>query len=292
VQRAAAAIAIAAIVLAGCGSSKKKATTASSAQATAAGTTLALSISETGKGSKFTVPPSATGGLVTVQLTNLGKKPHGAQLIRVESGHTIAQALAILAPERPKKVPSWIHGEGGVGAAEPGATGSATVNLPAGSYGVVDIAASGEGGPPAVSTLTVSPGKEGPLPATGTTITAAAPSKDHFKWQISGPLKVGPSAITLVSKGSRTLHELTVGRITANVPIARIVKDLQSNGPPPSYVDPGVQYSTAVLDNGKAENTQLVLTKPGKYVFICHLTDRDGGKPHFAEGLITTVTVK
>jgi uncharacterized cupredoxin-like copper-binding protein len=282
---------VAALVVAGCGSSKSKTSTSASAQPAAASTTLALSISESGKTAKFAGPASVKGGLVTVQLTNTGKAPHGAQLIRVESPHTVEQALKILGGESHKS-PGWIHGEGGVGGVEPGGTASATVNLPAGSYGVVDAAGAGERGPPAVAPLTVTPGAEGPLPATGTTITATAPSKDQYKWQISGPLKAGSNTITFASKGKRTVHELTVGRITANVPIARIVKDLQTNGPPPSYVDQTAQYETAVLDSGKSENTQLTLTKPGTYVFFCHLRDRDGGKPHFTEGLITKVSVK
>jgi plastocyanin len=95
-----------------------------------------------------------------------------------------------------------------------------------------------------------------------------------------------------VSKGKETLHQLSVARITSNVPISTIVKDLGSNGPPPSYVDPTSSYETSTLDSGKSQNTQLILTKPGTYVFFCHLHDRDGGKPHFAKGLITTVTVQ
>jgi hypothetical protein len=287
--RGAAVILTLALTIAGCGgSSKKKASTA----AVPASTTLALSISESGKTSKYTAPASVTGGLVTVQLTNTGKAPHGAQLLRLEGGHTIEQALRVLRSEGRQKIPDWLHGEGGVGGAPPGGTASAQVNLPAGSYAVVDVGGAGEGGPPTVTQLTVTPGTEGRLPATGTTITAAAPSKDHYKWQIAGSLTTGSNQITFVSKGRRTFHELTAGRITANVPIARLIKDLQSNGPPPSYVDQTAQYETTVLDGGKSENTPLILAKPGTYVLFCHLRDRDGGKPHFAEGLITTVTVK
>jgi hypothetical protein len=47
-----------------------------------------------------------------------------------------------------------------------------------------------------------------------------------------------------------------------------------------------------VLDGGKSLTTQFTLSRPGTYIFFCHLTDRDGGKPRFAEGLLTTVTVK
>lgn len=293
-QSAAAVVLALAIAIAGCGSSSKKSTTAASGQAATTPTTLALSISEAGKASKFAGPASVKGGVVTVQLANNGKSPHGAQLVRILPPYTIEQALKTLGGES-RKTPSWLHAEGGVGAAGPGGSASATVSLPAGNYAVIDFlgAESGQGsGPPAFAPLTVTPGQEGALPATGTTITAAAPSKDHYKWQISGPLKVGANAVTFQSKGKDALHELGAVRITGNESVAQLVKALQTNGPPPSYVDVATRDQTAVLDGGKSLTTQLTLSKPGTYVFFCHLTDRDGGKPHFAEGLITKVTVK
>lgn len=293
-QRTAALSLVVAMAIAGCGSSSKSTSTSATAQAASTPTPLALSISESGKTSKFAGPASIGGGIVTVQLTNNGKAPHGAQLIRIEGTHTIEQALKSLGGES-HKTPSWLRAEGGVGATVPASSASATVNLPAGNYVVVDFAGaeSGQGGgPPAFAPLTVTAGQAGALPATATTITAAAPSKDHYKWQISGPLKVGANDVTFASKGSSALHELGAVRITGNESVAQLVKALETNGPPPSYVDVTSKAQTAVLDGGKSLTTQLTLSKPGKYVFFCHLTDRDGGKPHFAEGLITTVTVK
>jgi hypothetical protein len=38
--------------------------------------------------------------------------------------------------------------------------------------------------------------------------------------------------------------------------------------------------------------TKLELSKPGRYVLFCPLTDREGGKSHDQEGLLTTVEVK
>lgn len=281
-----------ALLAAGCGSSKKS---NGSTTAAAVPATLALSISESGTSAKFTAPASTKGGLVTVRLANNGKKPHGAQLERITGGHTVQDAIKATSGES-NKTPEWIHAEGGIGAANPGETAAATMNLPAGKYAVVDFAGTQEGpnaGPPAIAQMTVTPGASGPLSATGTTITAAAPAKDRYKWEISGPLKAGANEITFASKGKDALHHVAVLRVTADVPLAKVVKDFQKeNGPPPSYIDPSVQYATSVLDGGKSETTQLILTKPGKYIFVCHLTDHDGGKPHFAEGLITKVNVQ
>ena len=50
--------------------------------------------------------------------------------------------------------------------------------------------------------------------------------------------------------------------------------------------------NTAVLDSGKSDVTPFRFSKPGKYVLFCPLSDRDGRKPHFEEGLLTTVDVK
>lgn len=69
-------------------------------------------------------------------------------------------------------------------------------------------------------------------------------------------------------------------------------KDLASNGPPPSYVDVNEAQQTAILDGGASQTTTLDLKKPGQYIFFCPLSDRDGCKPHFEEGLLKVETVK
>jgi hypothetical protein len=288
-----AAVLVPALLLAaGCGSSKKS---TSSTSATSAPATLALSITESGKASKFTAPASTKGGLVTVRLTNDGKKLHGAQLFRITGGHTLQQAIQATAGES-SKTPDWIRAQGGIGAAAPGQTQAATVSLPTGKYAVVDFAGAEEGpssAPPAIAEMTVTPGTVGSLPATATTVTATAPAKDKYRWQISGPLKAGTNEITFASKGSDALHHIVAVRLTEDVPVSQVLKDLEKeNAPPPNYVDKSVNSATAVLDGGKSEDTQLILPKSGKYIFLCHLTDRDGGKPHFAEGLITKVNVQ
>jgi hypothetical protein len=253
---------------------------------------MALTLSEAGNTASFAGPSSISGGLVTLQVKNTGKAPHSAQLIRIEGNHTVQEALAALGSES-HKTPAWLRAEGGVGQVAPSATASSTMILQAGSYAAVDVIAAMEGkGPPIVHPFSVSAGNYGVLPATPTTITAANPSKDHYKWEISGPLKSGANVITFASKGQTALHELTAVRITSNQSIPTLVNALEHNGPPPSYIDTSTLQQTSVLDGGKSLTTQLTFSKPGTYVFFCHLTDRDGGKPHFAEGLITTVKVE
>ena len=64
----------------------------------------------------------------------------------------------------------------------------------------------------------------------------------------------------------------------------------EPQGPPP--VDFAGGGNTSVLDQKTKEVTKLTLSKPGNYVLVCFLGDRDGkGKPHFQEGALEQVRV-
>lgn len=276
------------LALAACGSSKKSTSTTS---AGGQPTTLAVSISDSGKSTKYTAPSSVKGGLVQLQATDKAKAPHGAQLIRILGGHTSKEVLKQISGNS-NKVPAWLHAEGGIGGVSPGKNASATLNLPAGRYIVADSGGPGSSGPPGFAQFTVTAGKSGPLPSTPTTVTAANPGKDKYRWDISGALKTGPNTLTFVSKGKTSLHLLGAFRLKGAASKAQIIKGLRSNGKPPSFVDQMTFTSTAVIDGGKSQVTSLAFNTPGKYVLFCPLTDRDGGKEHFREGLLKTVTVK
>jgi hypothetical protein len=279
------------LALAACGSSgkKQKSTTASPASQP---TALSLTISDSGKKSAFTAPASTQGGLVTITLQNQGKKPHSAQLASI-GAHTPVQVLKALGGKGP---PPWAHLVGGTPDVAPGRTGTATVVLGAGNYAIIDFGAMGGGGgsgPPAFKALKVTGGAGGSLPSTPTTVTAAAPAKDKYKWQISGPVKAGENRLTFVSKGAKdAIHLIAAVRVNGHPSDAAIAKALKSNGKPPAFVDQKSFTATAILDGGKSEVTSLSLQKPGEYILFCPLTDRDGGKPHDQEGLLTRLNVK
>jgi hypothetical protein len=283
---------IGALALAACGSSSKSTKSTSTSATASKPAALSLSISEQGKKASFTAPASAKGGLVTVTLRNGGKKPHSAQLALLDGNHKPAELLKTLGAT--KGPPAWVHLVGGPSGVAPGQTGASTVVLAAGNYLVIDFGGPGSGnGPPALKTLKVTSGSGGSLPSTATTITAAAPAKDKYKWQISGELKTGNAPLTFVSKGGKdAVHIIAAARVTGHPSDAQIAKALKSNGKPPPFVDQASFTSTAVLDGGKSEVTSLALRKPGEYVVFCPLTDRDGGKQHDQEGLVTRVTVK
>lgn len=254
-------------------------------------TVLNIGVSEQGKEAKFELPKSAEGGLVEVKLTNEGKAPHGVQFVRFTEGHNEQEVLKELAGEN-EKTPDWILGEGGVGAIGPGETGTATLNLEEGDFVVVDAASiAGGGGPPATAPLKVTEGEEGDLPETEGSVTAASTGEDEFEWEVEN-LKAGHDQFTFNSEGDDSLHLIIAVPIKGKAPSqAQLEKDFQKEGPPPPYADVKDTQSTAVIDGGKSQTTSLNLKK-GKYIFFCPLTDRDGGKPHDQEGLLSIETVE
>jgi hypothetical protein len=257
-------------------------------------TQLSMTISENGKTASFQAPKTTKGGLVQVNLTNKGQAPHGVQFIQYTAGHSAADVQQQLGSNS-NKIPSWIKLPGGIGSVPGGSTQSATVNLPDGNYVLVDAAALGgpSSGPPATAQMTVSSGSTGDLPDTSGEVTAAETGKDKFNWDISG-LHSGQNDITFKSEGDEAVHLIIAAPLKPGAPSdSQILKDLSSSqGPPPPYVDVKNAQSTAILDGGLSQTTKLDLKTPGKYLFFCPLSDRDGGKPHFEEGLLKTETIK
>jgi hypothetical protein len=289
----AAAALIAALVLSACGSSKKK--SSSSPSGGAGG--VAVTVTESGKTAKYAVAAGAKGGLTTVKVTNQGKMPHSGQLVLIQGGHTTQEALKILAAanasSKPVKIPSWLRAEGGVPATPPGQTGTASLDLPGGKYLVMDEGGPGSSGPPAYVETQIAAGSSGPLPSTPSTVTANSVGKDKYRWDQSGaPLKTGIQNITFVSKGKDALHIIGAFRVIGNPSKAELLKGIGSNGPPPKFIDQTSFFSTPVIDGGKSQTLNLDIKKPGTWVLFCPITDRDGGKPHFQEGLLKEITVK
>ena len=279
---------VAALALSACGSKKKS----SSGPTGASGASVNLSVTEAGKSAKYTVPKTVKGGLATLTLTNKGKAPHSAQLARIEGDHSAQDALKVIAAQS-KKTPDWLRAEGGIGAVAPGQTANASLELDPGKYIVVDEGGPGSSGPPGYSQFTVSGSTSGSLPGSPTTITASNPGKDRYRWDIAGRLKSGTQQVTFVSKGKDALHLIAAFRLNSNASMDQIKKALESEAAkPPKFVDQSSFYSTAVLDGGKRQVAPLSLRSPGRWVLFCPITDREGGKEHFKEGLVKVVTVQ
>jgi hypothetical protein len=287
------ALAIAAgllVVLPGCGSKKK-------------GKETSLSVSETESAGKFAlkgIQPSIPAGPVTIAFTNGGKADHHVQLIKVDGNHTAADVLKVISDQSPHaKIPAWLLGAGGTGDAHPGQTNSATQVLQPGTYYAVDDDSADNSDKSfaqqgAIEKFTVTGSKvKKDLPSQPASITVKNKGNDKFEFVDSG-LKSGDTKLQF-SNDTKELHHVVAFKIAPGKTAADVKKALASNGPPqgPPPFDPSAGGSTSIIDKDGKVNTAINFSKPGQYVLVCFLTDRDGkGKPHFQEGLFKQVDIK
>jgi hypothetical protein len=243
-------------------------------------TVLAVSLDQAGK---VTAPASIEGGTVTLRFTNNAKSHYGLQLIRVAGNQTAAEVVKVVSSEN-APIPAWVTDGGGIGSVKPGATGATTQKLPAGRWALVPQANEGRS-KPQISFLEVKgTGSDAALPTTTAKISAF-----EYGFKASG-LKAGNNPVEFSNDGAQ-LHHVQAFPLLPGKTVAQAKKFFQSdnpNGRPPVDFENG--DGTTVIDGGQKQVTNLDL-ESGKYVFVCFITDRGGGPPHVAKGMITQVDV-
>jgi plastocyanin len=250
---------------------------------------------EAGAKVKVSGPKTIQAGVVELTFENAGKRPHDAQLLRVEGNHTAKETIEnTIASGEGKPIPEWITDGGGVGTTPPGETVTVTQVLEPGTYYLFDTESSegeGEGKPNALNggqakiEVTGETG-DGELPDTDATITAA-----DFSFEAEG-VKPGANQVTFANEGEE-LHHLIAFPIKPGVKFAEVEKLFKSNeepkGPPPVDFEKGM--NTAVIDGGQSQVVDLEFQK-GKYALVCFISNRKGGPPHVAMGMIEELDVK
>ena len=257
-------------------------------QAAATPTKLAVTATEAGKQLRLTVRKSVPAGLVTVELTNAGKAFHEAQLVRLDPGHTPEDALKVIAAEGAPS-PGWIHVAGGTGPAPPGGKRSATQRLRPGNYIVYDAPFQNEGS--GLKFGLASFKVEGEADGGGELPKAVAKIEAYeYGFRASG-LTVGKNTIEFSNTGTEPHHVIAVP-YKPGATLAAVRKAFRRTGgaqPPLDFTN--VAY-TARIDGGTKQITELDLAKAGKYALLCFVSDRKGGPPHVAQGMIAEITVR
>jgi hypothetical protein len=240
--------------------------------------TLEITATGSGRQARFELPKSTEGGLTEVRLTNSGKDEQEAQLIRVEGDHSVREVLEVIQGEG-GRIPSWLRAQGGVGTTQPGKTGSSVDLLPEGRYYVIGT---GEEGPPATASLTVEGGDTGgELPDTSALVVAR-----DYSFEASG-LKAGENRVRFENEG-REPHHVVAFPLRPGAQIGAVARFFRTEKGEPPIEDPD---ASAVIDGGGSQLTDLELRK-GRYALVCFVTDRKGGPPHTAKGMISEATVR
>jgi plastocyanin len=240
-----------------------------------------------GKQTRLSLPESVPAGLVTVELTNTGKAFHEAQLIRLDPGHTPEEALKVIASEGAPS-PGWIYPAGGTGPVPPGGSTSATQRLQPGNYMIYDAPFVNEGQGLKFGVATFKAEGEaggGELPEAPATIEAY-----EYGFRVSG-LSVGENTIEFSNTGNEPHHVIAAPYLPgATLAEVRKAFSREGGGEPPLDFENVV--NTARIDGGEKQITELDLDKPGKYALLCFVSDREGGPPHVALGMVAETMVR
>ena len=225
---------------------------------------------------------------MTIELTNTGKAFHEAQLIRLDGNHTPEEALKVITAEGTPG-PGWIHAAGGTGPAPPGGSSSATQRLQPGTYMIYDapFQNQGQGLKFGVASFQVEgEAGRGELPSKPANVEAY-----DYGFKASG-LKTGKNTIEFSNRGSEPHHLIAAPyKPGATLAAVREAFGRGQGGPEPPLDFDNTSY-TARIDGGTKQITELQLDKPGKYALLCFVSDRNGGPPHVAKGMITEATVR
>ena len=269
-----------ALAAAGCGGSEKKAA-APKKPAPTKPEVLSFETSGSGKAVKIDGPATAKSGLVKFRFTNSDKAEHSAQILSMEQGKTVEEALTAGEGwgEKGTPLPPWLKFHGGIGSIEGGETESVTLALKPGRYFAVDIEAESS----AVKEFEVTGGGAAKLPKAKATITAT-----EYKFKGSN-LTAGKSEV-LLKNGGKEPHHL----LAAPVKDGKTIEDVQKffteeKGEEP--FDESRSFNTAILEGGTEELVEVDLDS-GRYVMFCFIPDRKGGPPHAFKGMISEVTVE
>lgn len=235
-------------------------------------------------------PQTVEAGVVDITLDNSGESPHDGQIVRVEGDRTADDVIATIIDNEGGPIPRWLSGGGGVGTVAPGETATVTQALEPGRYFLVDTEG-GDGGKPnakkgGIVEFEVTGEGGGELPATDASITAR-----DYSFDTAG-IKPGTNRLTFENAG-KELHHVIAFPINEGFTIGDARKAFASEeepeGPPP--VDFEGFVGTAVIDGGEEQVTELDFEK-GKYALVCFITDRAGGPPHVAKGMISELDVQ
>jgi hypothetical protein len=233
----------------------------------------------------FEAPAQIPAGMTTFRLINDGANLHHLDIVRLDSGKTLADLQIELA--KPAALPGWAVFQGGPNAPDPKKETSATLALQPGNYAMICFV-NAPGGVPhfakgMVYPFTVTSAPAGPA--------AVAPTPDmtitltDYAFGLSTPLTAGTHTFE-VRNNATQIHEIELIRLAPGKTLDSMMRWLSSpNGPPPGSAIGGIAPFIGAPNYFTADIT------PGNYLLFCFVPDATDGKPHFMHGMAKTITV-
>jgi hypothetical protein len=242
---------------------------------------LSIDVSGSEKAPSFTAPDTAEPGPATIELTNGYKKDDvDGQLVFTAEEHSDQEVVAQLKSAiQGKPVADWFQGAGGPPSTAPGETSRATQTLDEGSYYVLPT----ERPKLPLTKIEVSGAGGGEAAAPAARISAA-----DYSFTGEG-VKAG--APVLLENTGKQWHHFLASKLKPGATIAEARKFLTTEkGRPPFAGEEGALNST-VLDAGYSQVVEWE-GGPGRYALFCFISDKRGGPPHVAKGMVSEVEVQ
>jgi hypothetical protein len=268
-----------ALIAAGCGDDEDSGDSGDSSQASVLASAEKLTITATGP-DEFKAPESAETGLTQITFVNNSDKPQGLQMARVEGDHSAAEVAEVIkSAMRGGPLPDWFFLGGGVTETPAGKSATVFQVLDPGTYYEV-----GEAPDSGVPIEVAGEESDDELPEGTATVTAS-----EYTFTAEG-LEKGTNEVLFENVGAQP-HHLLAFPIKQGSTIEDIRNFIEqgNQGPPP--IDEAAGDDTAILEGGDSQVVQLELKKSGTYALLCFISDREGGPPHVAKGMIGSVEI-
>jgi hypothetical protein len=237
---------------------------------------------------------SAPAGWVTIELVNNDPQlPHQAQLFRLHDGTTVDQfSKALMTPEGEGAVIGMADPAGGPNAISGSSPITTFVHLDPGATYMVICAIPAPDGKPhyahgMINHFTV----EQSAGAASEPVSASTVTLSNFMFTVPDDVDWS-QPVDVANKGSEP-HELVIvgaapGKSLDDVKAAIAAPPGSAPAGPPPYVFHG---GVAAIAPGTDQVFQPDL-EPGDYLLVCFITDPATGKPHFALGMLTPMSVR
>ena len=246
----------------------------------------------------ITMPDTLPAGAVRVEATNVGAEDHEVSFARVVDGATVAD-VAAADQQSDSAADALLDFYGGATEVRPGATETVEVDLPAGTYLVLDLIPSSDGTPHVdlgmVKVVTV--GDAAGTSATSNSVAATELLVDdvdatielfEYGFAISDGFD-GDGRVLVTNSGEQT-HDLSIFRIGESGSYDELLFTVSSGG----WVDPTLYLGyggVSMIDPGVGVVVELHL-EPGEYAIACFVPDTGDGRQHLLHGMIQPLTIQ
>lgn len=250
---------------------------------------LTVTLTDTALSTSSTTVPA---GLVLLTVVNQAKHPDSAGILGPGPGQTFDQLKqAAATPTASNQFPPFLYHAtivGGPGDIQPGQSGQAVINVPAGQWAVFD-----EGNLQPVMVTATEGGATQPEPSAVLTITEV----DFAFGGFDRPIQPGKQFWKVVNTGTQP-HMLIMFGVPAGTTLAQVLQAVsqpENATPAPGALSEKdlmpVNPAGVIMQSSGTTVWPLLDLAAGHYAALCFVPDERNGQPHAMEGMIAVFDV-